>query len=301
MEMRTAIAETAWARGRFDARRGESRLLFGRMHEDSSIETRAFPPGGRIFCIAAAGCTAMELSRRHEVVAVDINPAQVAYAGARFSGAPASRGTAERMMDRARALAPLAGWRRSRVREFLELGDPAEQIAFWRRHLDTLRFRMAMDAALSRVALRAVYAKPFLACVPRRFGAVMRRRMERCFARHSNRDNPYARALLLGETTEGPPPPQARGIRLVRSDAAAFLERERPESYDGFALSNILDGASDEYRLRLTAAVRRAAAPGSIAVLRSFAEPGEPARSNLAGEDRAMLWGVVEARAVDAL
>ena len=299
--MRTAVAETAWARGRFDARRGESRLLFGRMHEDSSIEARVFPPGGRLFCVASAGCTAMELSRRHEVVAVDINPAQVAYAGARFAGAPASRGAAERMMGRGRALAPLVGWRRSRVREFLELGDPSEQIAFWRRHLDTLRFRLAMDAALSRAVLRAVYAKPFLACVPPRFGSVMRRRMERCFARHSNRDNPYARALLLGETTEEPPPHEAGGIRLVRSDAAAFLEREPREFYDGFALSNILDGASDEYRLRLTAAVRRAAAPGAVAILRSFAEPEDPSRSNLAEEDRAMLWGVVEARAAAAL
>ncbi|MGE5277083.1 MAG: DUF3419 family protein [Acidobacteriota bacterium] len=299
--MRTAVAETAWARGRFDARRGESRLLFGRMHEDSSIEARAFRPGGRIFCVASAGCTAMELSRRHEVVAVDINPAQVAYAGARFTGGKASRGAAERMMDRARALAPLAGWRRLRVREFLELGDPSEQIAFWRRHLDTLRFRLAIDAALSRAVLRAVYAKPFLGCVPPRFGAVIRRRMERCFARHPNRENPYARALLLGERTGEPPPAEARGIRLVRSDAAAFLEREPPESYDGFALSNVLDGASDDYRRRLTAAVRRAAAREAVVVLRSFAEPEDLTRSNLAGEDRAMLWGIVEARPAAAL
>jgi S-adenosylmethionine:diacylglycerol 3-amino-3-carboxypropyl transferase len=271
------------------------------MHEDASIESRAFRPGGRIFCVASAGCTAMELSRRHEVVAVDINPAQVAYAGARFSGGAATPGAAERMMDRGRALAPLVGWRQSRVGEFLALGDPAEQIAFWRRHLDTLRFRLAMDAALSRLVLRAVYARPFLACVPPRFGSVMRRRMERGFARHANRDNPFARALLLGEPPDAPPPPEAEAIRLVRCDAAAFLEREPPESYDGFALSNVLDGAGDEYRRRLMAAVRRAAAPGAVAVLRSFAEPEDPSRSNLAGEDRAMLWGIVEAKPAAAL
>ena len=32
---------------------------------------------------------------------------------------------------------------------------------------------LAMDAALSRAVLRAVYARPFLACVPPRFGSVM--------------------------------------------------------------------------------------------------------------------------------
>ena len=80
VELRTAAAATAWERGRFDDRCGPSKLLFGRMHEDASIELAAFRPGGRIFCIASAGCTAMELSRRHEVVAADINPVQIAYA-----------------------------------------------------------------------------------------------------------------------------------------------------------------------------------------------------------------------------
>ena len=45
-----------------------------------SIELDAFRPGGRILCIASAGCTAMKLAPDHEVVAVDINPIQLAYA-----------------------------------------------------------------------------------------------------------------------------------------------------------------------------------------------------------------------------
>ncbi len=97
--------------------------------------------------------------------------------------------------------------------------------------------------------------------------------MERCFARHSNRGNPYARALLLGELVDAPIPPEAQRIRLVHADAATFLEQEPAGCFDGFSLSNILDGASDDYRRRLLAAVHRAAAPGAVAVIRSVAEP----------------------------
>jgi hypothetical protein len=292
---------TPWERGRLDAARGPEELLFGRMHEDCSIEARAFRPGSRVFCIASAGCTAMELSRSHEVVAVDINAVQVAYAAKRLSGGQVSRGAAERMMAFGRAVVPLAGWRRSRVREFLDLDDPRDQIAFWRRHLDTARLRAAMDLALSRPILGMVYARPFLGGLPSRFGRVMRRRMERGFARHPNRRNPYARALLLGELPDTPPPREAARIRLVHADAAEFLEAQTEGAFDGFSLSNVFDAAGEVYRRRLSAAVRRTAAPGAVTVVRSFSEPPGPSAENLAAEDRTMLWGVVEVKPAAAL
>jgi S-adenosylmethionine:diacylglycerol 3-amino-3-carboxypropyl transferase len=297
----TTVAETAWERGRFDARRGPSKVLFGRMYEDTSIELGAFRPGGRVFCIASAGCTAMKLAPRHEVVAVDINPAQLAYAERRFVGARGICGAAERVMTFGRAFAPLVGWWPSRVRAFLDLDHAAEQVVFWRRHLDTRRFRAALDGLLSVTALRAVYAPPFLDFLPRHLGTVMRGRMARCFARHANRTNPYARALLLGELSDEPPPPEAREIRLVHADAAAYLERAPAGSFDAFTLSNILDGADAAYGRRLFAAVKRAAAPGAVAVLRSFGEAGVTLPTNHAAEDRAMLWGIVDVRPAAAL
>jgi S-adenosylmethionine:diacylglycerol 3-amino-3-carboxypropyl transferase len=298
MDVTLTAMGSAWARGRFDARSGPSRLLFGRMHEDASIELAAFAPEGRIFCIASAGCTAIELSRRHEVVAVDINPVQLAYARRRFSGEAGTAGAAERFMSLARALAPLAGWRRSRVREFVDLEDPAEQTAFWRRHLDTKRFRAALDVLLSRALLRAFYATPFLRVLPPRFGAIFRSRIERCISRHPNRSNPHARALLLGEASESGVPAEAKDIRVVHADAASFLEGEPDGSYDGFTLSNVLDAADSSYARRLHAAVRRAAAPGAIFVLRSFREPEAAIPENRAADDRSMLWGVVDVRPV---
>lgn len=289
-------ASTPWQRGRFDARSGPSKVLFGRMYEDAAIECGAFRPGSRVFCIASAGCTAMQLAAQdHDVVAIDINANQLAYAADRLAGRPAVRGTAERVMAMARAFAPLVGWRRGRLRRFIELDDLAAQVEMWRT-LDTLRLRVAFGALFSIAALRAVYASPFLAFLPSRLGRVMRARLARGFARHANRTNPYARALLLGELADDPPGPRSGSIELVHGDAAGWLEGAPAGSFAGFTLSNILDGASPAYHARLFAAVRRAAAPGAIAVLRSFAEPSGELPTNRAADDRAMLWGIVDVR-----
>jgi S-adenosylmethionine:diacylglycerol 3-amino-3-carboxypropyl transferase len=290
------VTATPWESGRFDARKGPGKVLFGRMYEDPSVELSAFPAGARVFCIASAGCTAMKLAPRHEVVAADINPVQLSYAERRFRGEPAVRGTAERIMDLGRAVAPVLGWNRETVRAFLDLDDPKEQLAFWRSRLDTLRFRTAFDSLLSISALRAFYATEFLAFLPSRLGAVMRARMERCIARHPNRGNPHARALLLGEFEGDAPPPEAASVRLVQSDAAEFLEKQPAGSFGAFTVSNILDGAGAAYRARLFAAVKHAAAPGAMFVLRSFGEPAPGLQTNRAEDDRSMLWGVVDVR-----
>ena len=129
MDMSSTAPITAWQNGCFRAARaGRRKLLFGCMYEDAEIELRVFQPGGRIFCIASAGCTAMKLAARHTVVAVDINPVQVAYVQERLGGAAIQRGSAERILGFARTLGPLAGWNRRRVRAFLDLDDPEEQI-----------------------------------------------------------------------------------------------------------------------------------------------------------------------------
>lgn len=297
--MSTAV--TIWERGRLDARIGPRQVLFGRMYEDASVELGAFRPGGRVMCIASAGCTAMKLAPHHEVVAVDINPVQLSYAERRFDGDPGFRGKAERIMDFIRFFGPLAGWWPSRVRAFLELDEPDEQMEYWKQELNTWRFRTAVDWLFSVTALRSVYAPRFLDVLPRRFGSVMRGRMERCFARHPNRSNPYARSLLLGELSSEPPPPQAKDIRLVHADAAGFLENQPPASFDGFTLSNILDGVDDAYRQRLFAAIKRAAAPGAVTVLRSFGDADASSPANRAADDRAILWGSVLVRPASEL
>jgi S-adenosylmethionine:diacylglycerol 3-amino-3-carboxypropyl transferase len=271
------------------------------MYEDAEIELRAFQPGGRIFCIASAGCTAMKLAAHHTVVAVDINPVQIAHVQERLGAAAIQRGSAERTLAFARTLGSLAGWHRRTVRTFLDLDDPEQQILYWQRHLDTRRFRAAFSFLFSRVVLRSVYSAAFLHSLPPNFGSVLRARMKRCFALHPNRRNPYAYALLLGNMPAARDAAEAPQIQLQCADAADFLERQPAGSFTGFSLSNILDGANLAYAQRLFATVRRAGAPGAIVLLRSFREPQSVTETNHAAEDRSMLWGVVDVRQASAL
>jgi S-adenosylmethionine:diacylglycerol 3-amino-3-carboxypropyl transferase len=152
----------------------------------------------------------------------------------------------------------------------------------------------------SRVVLRSVYSAAFLNVLPPNFGSVLRARMERCFALHPNRRNPFAHALLLGEMRSASEL-SGRQIEVQCADAADFLERQPAGSFTGFSLSNILDGANLAYAQRLLAAVQHAATPEAIVVLRSFGEPQCATKTNHAAEDRAMLWGVVDVRQASAL
>lgn len=290
-------AATPWESGRFDTRGGPKKILFGRMYEDAAIELAAFANavGSRVFCIASAGCTAMHLAERYDVTAVDINPVQLAYAKARAAGAPMRVGAAERIVGMGRTLLGRFGWHPATLATFLALERPAEQIVFWRRYLDTRAFRLATDALFSVTWLRTVYAAPFLSFLPDRFGRIIRARLERCFATHPNRTNIFAQALLAGKLVDRAPPNDAV-IQFECADAAAYLEGCACASFAGFTLSNILDGASVEYRARLFAAVRRAATPEAVVVLRSFAEPATYTATNVAGRDRSMLWGIVDVK-----
>lgn len=288
---------TAWASGRL-GRAGAPeapRLLFGRMYEDVSVELRAFAGKGRVFCIASAGDTALALAQQHAVVACDINPVQLAYARERAKGAHRQSGDADRAMAAMRRLMPLIGWRRGVVEEFLRFEDVEAQARFWSRRMDTRRLRAGLDVLLSRAVLGRIYSPALLASLEPKFGRVLWQRMERTFSRHANADNPYAWALLTGRCDEPRLAPRpAHPLEWRGGDAATVLETCEPGSFEGFTLSNILDGATEAYRARLMAAVKRAAAPGAVMVLRSFAATtGWAGGEDRSAEDRSILWGAV--------
>src|SRR5262245_60623142 len=233
-------AITSWEGGSFQGR--TPRLLFGRMYEDCEIELQAFAPQSRVFCIAAAGCTAATLAAAGlSVTAVDINPVQIAYAKSRAHGEPARRGSAERLLSSGRALLNLVGWSESKRREFLSLNHPEEQIAYWDRKLDSAAWRAVLDALFSPLLLRLAYKQSFVESLPGNFGASVRARMRRCWAAHPNQSNPYAWELLLGEGPAISNPQRFQSVHFVCADAATYLERCPPASFDAFSLSNIVD------------------------------------------------------------
>jgi S-adenosylmethionine:diacylglycerol 3-amino-3-carboxypropyl transferase len=282
--------ETPWQGGRIDRRTGGPELLFGQMYEDSAVELEAFDPGGRIFCIASAGCTSFDLAARgDDVTAVDINPAQVAYVRRRLAGGALERGRIDGRFDRMRQIAPALGWTRAMLERFCELDETGEQLEFWRRRLDTRRLRLALAAAFSPRLLRRIYDLPFVDVLPARFDRILLRRLERGFGFHPNVGNPFASSLLLGRTRAATP----AAIAVETADAVEFLEACAPGSFDGITLSNILDGADSEYSARLFDAVRRAASPGAVMILRSFREPTDDEGARWAARDRALFWGSI--------
>lgn len=293
-----AAGESAWRRGRFDGRAGPHKLLFGHMYEDWLVEAAAFAPASPVFCIASAGCTALALAARgHDVTAVDINPAQIAYVKDRLAGAAARDGAAERFMGLARRFTPAFGWSGARLRQFLELQDPAEQLRLWDKSLEGARFRLALRMLFEPRMLRFFFSPALLQALPDRFPEELRRRFRRAFARHSNLSNPYAWRLLLGSAA-APAPAVAAGvsIQVACADAAEYLESCAAGSFQSFSLSNILDAADAAYAGRLFAAVRRAAAPDAIVVVRSFQRAATAAEEETAARDRGIIWGRVDVR-----
>jgi S-adenosylmethionine:diacylglycerol 3-amino-3-carboxypropyl transferase len=284
--------ETVWGRG--------SRILFGQMYEDVGFEMKAFRPGSRVFCVASAGCSAIAMSAGHQVTAVDINRDQLEYAKQRSCGAPARHGRADLLTGWGRRLMRVAGWSRSRLERFVNLTDCTEQLRVWEQSLDNRRFRLLFDVSTA-IGLEAVrLLAPAGACLPdRHIGASLRSRLHRGLVRFPNAANPYARRQFLGEL------PKAQRAQIPidfwHADAAEYLEACPAASYDAFTLSNIADGVTADYYRRLIQAVKRAAAPDAIAVLRSFREPKTDEHGRNAAEDRSMIWGSIFSGPVESL
>ncbi|HEX4961601.1 MAG TPA: DUF3419 domain-containing protein, partial [Thermoanaerobaculia bacterium] len=131
-------------------------------------------------------------------------------------------------------------------------------------------------------------------------------RLERTWAHHPNRENPYVWRLLLGEDPPVAEPDAADAaapakIDFLCADAVEYLAGGPAGRFDGFTLSNVLDAAPPAYAERLLAAVRHAAAPGATMILRSFGEPRDAQEAAWAARDRSPLWGAIQVTGVDAI
>lgn len=295
----TGRGPSPWSAGRLRGAQ-QARLLFGVMYEDAAIEEEVLAPCTRVFAIGSSGDTALQLAGPHRrVTAVDVNPAQVAYLEERLAGAPRRLGAADRLLTVARLLAPLAGWTRERVERFLRLADVRVQRRVFDRLLDTRRFRALMSAGLSPATLLRSYRPEFVRFLPSAFGAVVRERLRRGITTHPNRENPYARLLLLGDLPATKRPVGPVEVRLA--EASGFLEGREPGTYDGFTLSNVLDGPGEAFRTRLAAAVARAGTADAPVVLRTLGRPVDGDSAWWAARDRSMIWGGITITTAAAL
>jgi hypothetical protein len=295
----TAAAEratTPWGAGRFDARPGPARLLFGRTFEDPAIEQDLFPGSGTVLCIASAGDTARALAAPgRSVTAVDVNPAQLAEVRRRLAGHAPRAGAADHLLALGRAALVPLGWRPARLERFCRLRDPAEQAAQWRR-LASPAVRAAVRAALSPAVLRLAYGAPFAHLAPAGFGATMLDRIGARVTTSPNAENPWLARLLTGAWTRPDPPAGAAGrIDLRAGDVATVLEGLPPGALDGISLSNVLDGPGPAYAARLLAAAHRAGRPGAPIIVRSLLvdDDRDPGARRLAERDRSLLWGAI--------
>lgn len=283
---------TPWAAGRLDGRAGSSRLLFGHTYEDPAVEDALFPPTGMVLCIAGAGDTARALATsRRRVLAVDVNPHQLAEVRRRLAGRPPRPGTADRLLQAGRALLVPLGWRPARLARFCRLGAPDEQVREWRRLTGPV-VRRALAAGLSPGVLRLAYGPSFTRLVPARFGDRLIERIGRRIARGPNHANPWLAQLLTGARAATPPErPTPDAIELRGGDVADVLARLPARSLDGISLSNVLDGPGPAYRERLLDAARRATRPGAPIVVRTLREPSDAGAAALADTDRSLIWG----------
>lgn len=290
-----------WTGGRL-GRRGGATLLFGRMYEDSTVELEALGGCRAILAVASAGDTAIALAGAgNEVTAVDINPVQVAYLGRRLAGGPAEIGQADRILAAGRQLLRPAGWTRDRLERLCALLDCQAQVAAWRR-LTSGASGAALKAALAPSALRFGYQSTFARAAVG-LGAVLPGRIDAALAIHPCRTNPWAHLLFTGAWPEPDFDPDRvrERIELVTGDVATHLEAVEPGRYDGFSLSNVLDGAPAGYRRRLVAALQSKAKPGAPVVLRTLGPPLSPADARAAQRDRALIWGGITICGVEAL
>lgn len=285
----TSLVPSPWSPGRLRGAK-QARLLFGVMYEDVSIEEELLASCKRIFAIGSSGDTALRLARMdRRVTAVDVNPAQVAYLQERLEDAARRLGAADRLLKAARRLAPVAGWTRGSVERFLQLSDVGVQRRVFDRLLDTKRFRALMHVGFAPATLLRSYRPEFVGFLPPAFGAVLRERLRRGISTHPNHANPYARLLLVGVAPATNPPIGSVEVHLA--EAAGFLEQQPPGTYDGFTLSNVLDGPDARFRLRLARAVARAGTEDAPVVLRTLGPPVDDAAASWAARDRSMIWG----------
>lgn len=296
--------DTAWDRGRLRGN-GGSEVIFGFQHEDASVEVAllAKTMGRRALCVASGGETAFSLlaAGAPEVVAVDVNPAQLQLIESKKEAIRLGRldwmdGNAQQLLRSASLPDSTAAFwqRRARVlRHGLCFSGIVERrtrflgplLRWFAKRPDGLRWRIGW--LLLRFAVATSYSRRLRRTLPAGWTARLMTRIAR-----SLRQPPHPPLVLaelgLGFGSDGLPlyhPDRAASVmenlgrlRLVRTDLFGFLKDRPDERWSLIALSNIADTMDATERDDLLDIAASRLEPGGIVVARSILHPSESIR-----------------------
>ena len=272
------------------------------MYEDASIEARSVPAGrpGLLHRLCGVHRVQAGAPPRGRGRATSIPRSSPTRSGA-SPESPMIRGTAERVMCFGRRLLPLAGWRPSRLRAFLDLERAPEQAAYWRA--------ISTPGASVRPSTPSCRGRCSAPSTPRLSSPVCRHASAASCARAWRAASPCirtgrtrTRARCCSASSATSPRPRRQGGSVSSTPKRPRTSRPQPKGASTASRSRTSSTAPENaYRARLFAAVKRAAAPGAVVVLRSFGEPPADLPTNRAPQDRAMLWGIVDVKPVALL
>jgi S-adenosylmethionine-diacylglycerol 3-amino-3-carboxypropyl transferase len=193
---------------------------------------------------------------------------------------------------------------KEQTRQFLSLPTLQVQQQQFAKMWKNWQWDFALSVVLSKTFLSLGFGNEAIDKLPKNFSAIMKARIERALNEVPVFNNGYVWQAFLAEYPRGekgealetslPPYLQAKNQKQLKEnlprvlfsvdDAVGWLEEQKDNSIDMFALSNILELVKSDYGIKLAEQVSRTARPGALICLRSIFPKDEPVLRDLNGK-----------------
>lgn len=192
---------------------------------------------------------------------------------------------------------------KEQTRQFLSLPTLQSQQEQFHKMWKNWQWDFALNVVLSKTFLSVGFGREAIDKLPKNFSSIMKARLERALSQVPVHDNGYVWQTFLAEYPRGvqgqaletalPPYLQVKNQEQLKKnlsrvlfsvdDAVGWLEEQKDNSVDMFALSNILELVKSDYGIKLAEQVSRTARPGALVCLRSIFPKDEPVLRDLNG------------------
>ncbi len=193
---------------------------------------------------------------------------------------------------------------KEQTRQFLSLPTLQLQQHNFQKMWKNWQWDFALNVVLSKTFLSLGFGSEALESLPRDFSSIMKARLERALSQVPVHDNGYVWQTFLSEYPRGaqaealdaalPVYLQLKNQKQLKAnlqrinfsvdDAVGWLEEQRENTVDMFALSNILELVKSDYAIKLAEQVSRTARPGALICLRSIFPKSDPVLRDLNGK-----------------